>query len=118
MSFDNLSKRRLTVCGGREEFPVYVAEKYFERARGLLFRDELGKKEGLLIKKCNAVHTFFMGYRLDLIFLSRCNEVVKVYRNVKPWRHRIVLSANSVIELKSGGDFADTILVGDRIEII
>lgn len=63
-----------------------VAESAFERMRGLIGRDGLGSGEGMLITKCNCIHTLFMRFPIDATFLDRKGEVVKVVRNIRPWR--------------------------------
>ena len=63
-----------------------VARSFPERARGLIGTERLNEGEGLLILKCNAIHTCFMRYAIDATFLDRHDRVVKVVRNIKPWR--------------------------------
>jgi len=63
-----------------------VADTFAKRARGLIGRPPLGPGEGLLIPRCNAIHTFFMRYPIDATFLDRENRVVKVVRGIRPWR--------------------------------
>ena len=63
-----------------------VAESAFERMRGLIGRDGLGHGKGMLITKCNCIHTFFMHFPIDATFLDRKGNVVKVVRNIRPWR--------------------------------
>ena len=63
-----------------------IAESAFERMRGLIGRRGLGPGKGMLITKCNCIHTFFMRFPIDATFLDRKGEVVKVVRNIRPWR--------------------------------
>ena len=63
-----------------------VARTFVERARGLIGTRALAPGEGLLIEKCNAIHTFFMSFPIDAYFLDGENRVVKAVRNVRPWR--------------------------------
>lgn len=65
---------------------VCVAMTFFERARGLIGRPPPPPGEGLLIPKCNCVHTFFMRYPIDIVFLDEANHPVKTVRHVRPWR--------------------------------
>jgi hypothetical protein len=41
--------------------------------------------DGLLILKCNCIHTWFMRFPIDATFLDQDDKVVKVVRNIKPW---------------------------------
>ena len=87
--------RRRTVCGVEAD----VAETFAERARGLIGRPPPPPGRGLLITRCNAIHTLFMRYPIDAAFLDRKGDVVKVVRGIRPgrffvwggWRARQVL---------------------------
>lgn len=63
-----------------------VAKSFFQRARGLIGRKSLAPGTGLLILRCNAIHTFFMRFPIDATFLDKNDQVVKVVRNISPWR--------------------------------
>ncbi len=63
-----------------------VATKFFDRARGLIGRPKPPPGEGLLILKCNAIHTCFMSYPIDATFLDKKDKVVKVVRGIRPWK--------------------------------
>ena len=63
-----------------------VARTFFERAKGLIGTKSLMTGEGLLILRCNSIHTFFMSFPIDAAFLDRNDNVVKVVRNIHPWR--------------------------------
>lgn len=65
---------------------VDVAETFAERARGLIGRPAPASGRGLLIPRCNAIHTLFMRYPIDATFLDRKGRVVKSVRNLRPWR--------------------------------
>ena len=83
---------------------VWHAANPWTRLRGLLGRKPLGAGEGLLIEPCSSVHTFGMGYALDLVFLDRGNRVVDIRENVAPWKVRGARArARKTLELKAGG---------------
>ena len=63
-----------------------VAETLAERLRGLIGRDGLAPGAGMLITRCNCIHTCFMRFPIDATFLDRRGEVVKTVRNIRPWR--------------------------------
>jgi len=63
-----------------------IAETFAERARGLIGRNGLPDGKGMLIPKCNCIHTCFMSFAIDATFLDRHGNVVKVVRNIRPWR--------------------------------
>ena len=79
------------------------ASSILARARGLLGRRSLGEGEALLIQPCNAVHTFFMRFAIDVVFLSRDLRVVRAIPELRPWRAtRFHPRATLVVELPPG----------------
>ena len=74
--------RRERVCGVDAE----VAETLAERLRGLIGRDGLASGTGMLITRCNCIHTCFMRFPVDATFIDKRGEVVKTVRNIRPWR--------------------------------
>jgi uncharacterized membrane protein (UPF0127 family) len=64
---------------------VKIAKTFFERAKGLIGSKSLDADEGMLIEKCNAIHTFFMSFPIDAYFLDKSGNVVKSVKNIKPW---------------------------------
>lgn len=63
-----------------------VARSFRARLKGLIGRQSLPPGRGLLILKCNAIHTFFMRFPIDATFYDREDRVVKTVRNIRPWR--------------------------------
>jgi uncharacterized membrane protein (UPF0127 family) len=97
---------------------VSAAQDAASRSRGLLGRDSMDPEEGLWIVPCPMIHTFFMRFPIDVIFLSRDRRVVRVIENIKPWRlSPWVFSAHSVLEL-AGGILQGSVAVGDILEIV
>lgn len=96
---------------------VDLADSTLKRMIGLMFSKDLGERDGLLITPCNSIHTFFMSYNLDIVFLSRDNKVIKVIRNIKPWRMTwMYFKARKVLEMM-GGTLPGEINVGDEFRI-
>ena len=67
-------------------FKAKVARTFWERTRGLIGTKSLAPDEGLLIEKCNAIHMCFMSFPIDAYFLDKDDQVVKVVRNIPPWK--------------------------------
>ena len=65
---------------------ITEAKTFFQRARGLIGRKSLAADEGLLIPKCNCIHTLFMRFPIDATFFDRKGAIVKVVKGIKPWR--------------------------------
>lgn len=86
-------------------YKAKVARKLFERIRGLIGTEDLAPDEGMLILKCNAIHTCFMSFPIDAIFLDKNDNVVKTVKNIRPWRFFIWggFKAVKVLEIKADG---------------
>ena len=87
------------------------------RKKGLLGRDCLLPGEGLWIVPCEAVHTFFMQFPIDLVYLDRKNRIKKLRSSVGPWRVSGCMTAHSVMELPAGAIRETQTEPGDTIEI-
>lgn len=82
---------------------VKVAQNFFTRSFGLLLRKSISDGEGLIIKPCCSIHTFFMKFPIDVLFIERNGKIEALYQNVQPWRILpIHLNSHFVIELASG----------------
>jgi uncharacterized protein len=88
------------------------------RKKGLLGREGLASGEGLVIAPCGGVHTFFMRFAIDVLFVARDGRVVKVHRAVKPWRLALAVRAFCAIELPAGVTAASGIRAGDRVALV
>jgi uncharacterized membrane protein (UPF0127 family) len=88
------------------------------RKRGLLGRAALAPEQALIIAPSNMVHTFGMGFPIDLLFVTRQGDVRKVARAVPARRIVCALRAFAVIELASGAVDRSHTVVGDRLSIV
>lgn len=97
---------------------IKVADNFVKRTFGLIPKSSLKEGEGLVIKPCCSIHTFFMKFAIDVLFVNKKNEVVALYENVKPWRTLPVhLTSQYVIELPAGTITAKNITKHDIISI-
>jgi len=95
-----------------------VAASYWTRTRGLLGRKSLTDDQALWILRCNSVHTFFMKFAIDLIFLSEDMKVVRTVATVRPGRLVWpVWQAASVIELNAGFLSKNPLRVGEQLHV-
>ena len=95
-----------------------IARTSWKRMKGLLGTRSLSEQEGLWIHACNSVHTFFMNYAIDCIFLDQKMNVKAIVENVQPGR--LVWprwGARSVIEVKGGFAHQQGLKVGDRLNV-
>jgi uncharacterized protein len=86
------------------------------RRRGLLGRTSLEPDVAFVIAPSNAVHTFFMKFPIDIIFVRRDGRVTNVRPAVAAWRLALSPWAFAVIEMAVGG--ADGVRVGDRLQVV
>ena len=95
-----------------------VADTGKKRRIGLLKHDRLDPGEGLWIVPCESVHSFFMKFAIDLVYLDRHKKVRKVRHRMVPWRLSACLTAHSILELPAGVVAASGTRKGDQLEMI
>lgn len=98
----------------QSDLEVWLADRYLSRLRGLLGRKRLGDNDGLLLKRCSAVHTIGMRYSLDLVFMDKNGKVLKCQENVKPFRAASARGAYYTLELNHGVIDRQGIAVNDH----
>jgi uncharacterized protein len=104
-------------AGSAQQLEVMVAGSMLARMRGLLGRPALRHDQGLLLRSCNLVHTFGMGYPLDLVFMRRDGRVLKVAHSIPPRRASGHLRAHCVLELAAGAAQRSGITPGMRLPL-
>ena len=95
---------------------IKIADNLFTRTIGLISKKSLDDGEGLLIKPCCSIHTFFMKFNIDVVFLDSKNQILAIYENVTPFKVLpIHITACYVLELKAGEISKSGLGVGDEI---
>jgi hypothetical protein len=92
-----------------------VADTALTRMRGLLGRRGLPRGHGLFIEPTWSVHTWFMRFPIDVVFLDHDLTVLEVRKDMRPWRMAARFRARSVLELASGECDRLRLDVGDRL---
>jgi hypothetical protein len=92
-----------------------VADTSQKRRTGLLHHTSLAEGEGLWIAPCEGIHTFFMKFAIDVVFLGRDRNVLKARAGMGPWRLALCLPAQSVLELPAGTLAATRTERGDQL---
>ena len=87
------------------------------RRKGLLGRDHLADTTGIVIAPTNAVHTFFMRFPIDIVFVTQAGRVVKVRNGVPARRIAIALRAFAVVELAAGRAARQGLCAGDIVSV-
>jgi len=96
---------------------VEMATRWWQRMRGLLGRPGLAPGDAIYLAPAPSIHTFFMRFTIDLVFVTRDLRVVRIVRGLPPFR--LVsggLKAHGVFELESGWLPEDAVAVGERLE--
>jgi uncharacterized membrane protein (UPF0127 family) len=87
------------------------------RRRGLLGRDTLDKGAALIIAPCNSIHTFFMRFAIDVVFVARDGRVLKTCAGLVQWRIAFSIGAFAVIELPVGAISLSESKPGDILQL-
>ena len=82
---------------------LIIADTFFTRLRGLLFRRPLTAGEGLVLIPCSSIHTLGMSYTIDAVFLDADYRIVRVVRSLSPGKAKAASGARMVLELADGG---------------
>lgn len=89
----------------------------WSRMRGLLGRSSLPGGHGMLFGRTSSVHTFFMRFAIDVVFIDRDGEVMSVREAVPPWRAVSQRGARWTLELAAGEAVRVGIGPGDRLDL-
>ncbi len=84
--------KKMYVTGGApisapffKEIKIMIANTFLTRLRGLMFRQKLPPETGLLLAPCNSVHMCFMRFAIDVIYIDKDFNILKVVKDLKPW---------------------------------
>ncbi len=107
----NLTKRRLLAKR------TFYAQSLLERGRGMIGRSFDGF-DAMVFEGCDAIHTMFMGFPIDVLFVDRENIVRLALEDLKPWRFLVhCKDARAVIELPPGTIRKTGTEPGDRVDL-
>jgi uncharacterized membrane protein (UPF0127 family) len=101
-------------CVARTLIPAFDRQA---RNKGLLGRGSLDADSAMILAPCNSIHTFFMKFPIDILFMSRDGRVLKIRSNCGAWRLAFAAGGFAVIELPAGAADRSGICAGDRLEI-
>lgn len=87
---------------GEQMCSVMVADTFLSRLKGLMFQKQMEASAGLLIQRCSSIHTFFMRFPIDVIYLDKEYRILYT-ETVLPWRiGKIVRHTRHILELPWG----------------
>jgi uncharacterized membrane protein (UPF0127 family) len=95
-----------------------VADRPLTRLRGLLGRRELPADEGLLLRPSPSIHTWFMRFPIDVVFLDKELRVLAVRNDLGPWRVAMQRGARTVLELAAGEARERAIRPGSQLRLV
>lgn len=97
---------------------LQIAKSMWSRAKGLLGTKSLSADSALWIHRCNSIHTFFMKYSIDCVFVDSDMTVKALVKNVKPGRMVLpIWGAKSVIEMQAGRIDHLGLHLGDKLYV-
>ncbi|MBD0328511.1 MAG: DUF192 domain-containing protein [Thermoleophilia bacterium] len=86
--------------------------------KGLLGRAALPRGEGLLLRPASSIHMWFMRFPIDAVFLDEELRVVRVVRDLLPWRIAAKRGARAVLELPAGEIERRGVREGDQLRLV
>ncbi|MCD2137998.1 DUF192 domain-containing protein [Salinicoccus halitifaciens] len=94
---------------------VRQAHNFWTRFKGLMFKRDMNRHAALHLSPCSSIHTFFMKFGIDVIYINRENEVVGIERHLTPGKiGGRFKKARSVIELPAG-TLGNKVSTGDTL---
>ncbi len=101
-----MKKQKLHIKGAPDSAPfleILIADSFFTRFAGLMFRKPLPKATGLFLAPCNSVHMCFMRFSIDVVYLDKEYNIIKVVKHLCPWLSLSVCTkAWAVLEMTAG----------------
>ena len=113
-------RRRGTLTLRREDGRIVcescrVADTTLRRMRGLLGRSSLRAGEGIALRPAWSIHTAFMRFSIDVIFLDPDQTVIHIEHRLRPWRTASFRGAREIVEIAAGECEKAELEVGDRV---
>ena len=97
---------------------IELAVTRSDRRKGLLGRDVFETSSALIIAPCFSIHTMFMRFDIDAVFVDDDGRAVKVVQGMGPWRIAVQPFAHAVVELPAGSLRERPVDVGDRLYLV
>lgn len=102
-------------CDSEPIAKMYIADTFFGRLSGYMFRKE-PHHEALMFQPCNSIHTFFMKFNIDVLFLDENMEIIKKVEDLPPRRIIMPIKGSSIVIEGKAGIFRNC-KVGVRLSI-
>ena len=96
---------------------IHHAERLSDRLRGLLGKPPPAPGHALLITPCVSVHTAFMRYPIDIVFLNSRGIILKIVETLRPWRIAACWRARHTLELAAGEARRLGLMPGEQVDL-
>jgi uncharacterized membrane protein (UPF0127 family) len=106
----NRTRGDSVVCARTE-----VADTFWRRLRGLQGRATLEPGDGMLFRREGSIHSAFMRFRFDAVFMDREMRVIALAERIPPWRTRAARGARNILELAAGEISRTGLAIGDQL---
>lgn len=103
------------ICESEKIAEVFIADSFLKRFLGFMFRKN-PHYEAILIRPCNSIHTFFMKFSIDVLFINENMEVVNKLDALKPGK-LIMPQKKSIMVIEGKVGMFKHIKVGDKLEV-
>lgn len=98
---------------------IFIASNLFRRIKGLLGEKVFLPDQAIILEPCNSVHTFFMHFSIDVLFIDKNYQVIKIIPNLNPNKISCIYwHASRVIELPSGKLKLTNTQVQDQLQLL
>ena len=94
-----------------------VADSFFSRLIGLMFKESIGQDEALIFYNATSIHTFFMRFPIDIVFLDKNKRIIRICRALAPWKMVFCPKAYITIEFPADQASKNTLKMGDFLYI-
>lgn len=108
----NLTRQKILARNARN------ASGFRERLGGLIGKHFSDSMDAMVFDRCNAIHTCFMGYPIDVIFTDEKYRILKTAADFPPWRPFLICKkAYYVIELPRHSLASTFTAPGDQLDL-
>ncbi len=98
---------------------IETAYSFWPRFKGLMLRKDMPEGSALHISPCPSIHTFFMKFSIDILYLNRKNEIIGMERALSPGKvGKRFTGGHSVIEFPAGSLHNSAVHVGDALDFV
>jgi len=94
-----------------------VADTFFSRLMGFMFKKSIGHEEALIFYNATSIHSFFMKFPIDIVFLDKNKQIIRICRALRPWKVVFCLKSHITIELPADKASQNCLKVGDFLDI-